>query len=128
MTKKEFLRKAEKYGIRVLAADVIRRSGGWSEFLEIARDVNRHGSSGGVPGWTYYKDTVPFGEKFRDDILEMMDEESGGDWVKTMARALEVSEGEAARAVFDPLDDLHDIAMNALAWFALEEVSRLLEA
>jgi len=127
MTRQEFLRKADRYGIsRALASEVIRRSGGWDEFLETAREVNQHGASQGVPGWTYYKDTVPFGKKFRDDILEMMDESSYG-WVKMMARALEVSDGEAARAVFDPSDELHDIAMNALAWFALEEVSRVLD-
>lgn len=116
-----------------ISADVIRavvkQAGGWDSFKEMADDVTNHGADGGFSGFIYYTDTVKFTKRHKAAILEMakqMADDLGEPLYKMIGgfNCLKISEGEAAEAIHNPRSEDQTNVLNALAWFALEEVSR----
>jgi hypothetical protein len=101
-------------------------------FTECAQDIVNNGADGGWRGFTYYNDTVPFGEKIRDylkpgliELAEDMVEASIfsmlDDWKCLQAYTPdEIAEGWYS----NENGELHTAVMNALAWYALEEAAR----
>jgi hypothetical protein len=112
-----------------LARAVIRQCGGWDCFKDTAQDVTRHGAAGGFSGFIYYSDTEAFAKRNKAEILEYAKEMANeiGESLYGMIAGFncpKISEGEAAEAIHNPRSDDRTQVLNALAWFALEEVSR----
>lgn len=114
---------------------VVRQSGGWSEFADHAQDVANHGADGGFCGFIYYSDTVKFAERNKSTILTMantMASELDADTAAGLIagfNCVHLNKFEVYNALhcYNPkVDDSDDYTtvMNALAWFALEEVAR----
>lgn len=90
----------------------------------------------GYPGFTYYSDTHKFAIKNRKAIVELLNETAYqlGEEVVAMVKNFGVFRGEMDR---DELQDLYKYlgggrpeqgsVTNIMAWFALEEVSRLFD-
>ena len=103
------------------------------ENKQTMKDVCAHGADAGFPGFIYYSDTVKFFDENKDAILEEVKEMAsslGEDALQMIAgfvclKDAKFSTTEIAEAVYGNLkgDDAVSIK-NALAWFALEEVSR----
>jgi hypothetical protein len=130
MTMKEFI---DQSGLpEKLVKAVVRQSGGWKDFKEIAVDVSRHGADNGFSGWIYYHETMNFFKKNQDLILEyaeQMADELGEDMLKMIQgfgvfRKDPISQNALAKAIYTGRGDNAAIVHNVLAWFALEEVSR----
>lgn len=117
-----------------LTAAVVAQLGGWEDFTEHAADVVNHGADGRFSGFTYYTDTVPFAvanlPAIRESLKEQADDEgsSAVEIVNTFRCLKNYDHGldDVAAALFAPDadDDCHSLILNALAWYALEEVSR----
>jgi hypothetical protein len=126
MTKTQF---CNEFSHAALASAVIRQCGGWDSFKEMAADVANHGADGGFHGFIYYTETVKFAKAHKADILDyarQMADDLGESLYGMIGgfNCLKISEGEAAEAIHNARSDDHTSVMNALAWFALEEVSR----
>jgi len=117
-----------------LVRAVVRQAGGWSSFKEMARDVANHGADGGFHGFIYYSDTEPFARRNREAIAEYAEQMASdigeGGAVELVQgfncfRNGKPSSAEVGRALYGRAkeEDEHNV-LNALAWFALEEVSR----
>lgn len=128
---------AESSGHSKLVRAVVRQSGGWEMFKENARDICRHGIDGGFHGWIYYRETVPFAERYITEILVLAGEWSQstgiplGQMIANLSciKALDISETELLLYLlylivekFVRKPEEHDRVMNCLAWFAAEEV------
>ena len=116
-----------------LIRSTVRQCGGWKEFKEIAGDVSRHGADCGFGQFCYYSDTVPFAKRNKSAIMELCKDQAEdfygrgttipqfiayfnclkGIDLESVAIALYAGKGEDCTQVY-----------NALAWYALEEVSR----
>jgi len=110
----------------------VRQLGGWEYFQETANDITNHGANSGFSGFTYYRDTLAFFRRNRASIMEMteqMADDLGEGMLKMVAgfnchRGYDFTEDGIARALYTgKCDDATNI-QNAMAWFALEEVSR----
>lgn len=112
---------------------------------DTTRDVAQHGADAGFAGFTYTADTVKFAQQHRRDIVQLV--EALADELPSIAgtkgpitfvsqfrcmAAVDEDHREKSIAMalygvipHDPFRD-HNLAhtLNALAWFALEEVSR----
>lgn len=128
-TLKKFI--AESHVDAKLVRAVVRQIGGWESFTEKVQDVYRHGADGGFSGFIYYADTVPFAKKNRKEIVELaknIADDFGEGVFKMIAgfRCLsgDYSEGEIAEAIYNIKSENDTQVLNALAWFALEEVCR----
>ena len=120
---------AESHISESLIRAVVRQCGGWEAFTEMARDVTEGGASGGFHGFIYHADTVPFAKRNKALILEsckQMADDLGESLYSMIAgfNCLKISEGEAAEGIHNARSDDHTQVMNALAWYALEEVAR----
>jgi hypothetical protein len=108
----------------------VKQAGGWGSFKEMAADVTNHGANGGFHGFIYTRDTVAFTKRNKAELLEMakqMCEDLGeGDMFAMIGgfNCLKISAAEAAEAIYNSRSEERDNVFNALAWFALEEVSR----
>lgn len=107
----------------------VRQAGGWDSFKEMAEDVTNNGAAGGFHGFTYYRDTEAFTKRNKDSILRTAKEmaEDMGEELYTMIggfNCLKISPTDAAEAIHNPRSEQRTTVYNALAWFALEEVSR----
>lgn len=113
-----------------LIRGVIRQVGGWDSFRELASDVTNHGASGGFIGFYYYSDTVSFAKRHKAVILDyakqMADDlgEAGAMSLIASFNCLKMNADEVAEALYNQRSDESTNVYNALAWFALEEVSR----
>ncbi len=117
-----------------LARAVIRQCGGWSAFKEMASDVSNHGADGGFHGFIYYTDTLKFTARNRKAIrasLADMADQLGDTVIRMVAnfRCLngQFTQDEVGQAIYGrgaSDEDAHTMIDNALAWYALEEVSR----
>ena len=94
-------------------------------------DVANHGASGGYSGFTYYTDTVAFFDANRNAIMALVREmasDFGQDGLEMVAGFTCLKDDKLTP--MDVSDALHtetentQTVKNALAWFALEEVSR----
>ena len=112
-----------------LVKAVIRQSGGWQSFKEIAGDVARHGASAGFGGWIYHPETCEFARENRKLIAEFCQSTAEDFGVGT----LEMIQGFNCIGTDYSLDDIgrclygsgeEVTVLNGLAWFALEEVCR----
>lgn len=111
----------------------VRQVGGFDSFTEIASDVANHGADSGFSGFTYYADVVKFSERNKAAILEAcrdMASDLGEPGAYSMIagfnclKDLELSGDAVADTIHDKRAEDYTQIMNALAWFALEEVSR----
>lgn len=112
---------------------VIRQFGGFDSFKESARDIARYGAASGWAGFTYHRDTVPFGKRHKAALLDRC-KEFAQDCYGADATVFQVIAGfgcvsltaeEVAEAIYNPRSDNQTEVFNALAWYALEEVARL---
>lgn len=109
---------------------VIRQSGGWQSFQEIAQDICNHGIAGGFSGWIYYTETCNFYAKNQALIVGLVEcqsyefgYKSAQDMVNTF-RSLDATLSEIGYTLYGTKRQ-HDTSIaNALAWFAAEEVAR----
>lgn len=113
---------------------VVRQMGGWDSFKESAPDIARHGIDGGFHGFIYYRDTVAFAKRncahiaalakaqasdFGNSVVEMIQNfgcfRNGG----------KPDEASICTALYGGrAQEDTDTVLNALAWYAGEEVAR----
>ena len=110
----------------------VKQMGGWSEFTEKAPDITQHGISGGFSGFIYYRDTEPFARRNRKEIVEVIENMADdlGESPVEMVRGFNCfrqsppSVSAVGRALYAGKDTEGENLLNALAWFAAEEVAR----
>lgn len=110
---------------------VVEQMGGKESFKESAPDVSNHGIDGGFHGFTYHSDTVEFAKKHIKPIMsvaEQMADDLGESGALELIAGFgclngSYSQSEIAAAIHTETDDAVQV-LNALAWFAAEEVCR----
>ena len=123
-----------------LAAAVVRQMGGWQNFKDAAEDISNHGIDSGFHGFIYYTDTVKFAKRNAPLIRALATEQADSLGMGTieMVRGFncltdkrtnpptpEYSEDEVSVALYGrESSDSADMILNALAWYAGEEVAR----
>lgn len=115
-----------------LIRQVVRQIGGWDSFKEhVLHDVAMYGASGGFSGFIYYTDTCRFYAVNRDAILEMvrsMCDDFGTEepiqFIRSFNCLKDATESEVGLTLYGTKKQHDTQVANALAWFALEEVSR----
>lgn len=120
------------FAVPAIARAVIAQTGGWDEFATLAHDVADHGADAGFSGFVYYSDTVLFAQANKADIRQLAEYVADGigehDGFYSFVASFNCLNGmttdEVADAMHDSDHDSHTEVMNALAWFALEEVCR----
>lgn len=109
--------------------------GGWRSFTESAPDITAHGIDGGFGGFIYYSETEPFARRNRSAIAEMASAQASdfGTGVFDMIRGfgcfrhdkVKPTDEEIGSALYAGRDiDNGAPILNALAWYAGEEVAR----
>jgi len=105
------------------------------ELMDTLQDVCTYGANNGFGSFIYYSDTCQFFLDNRRDIIDLVNEladDMGEDVISLVAGfgclktycADREGKDEIGRAIYGtPADDDTQV-MNALAWFALEEVAR----
>lgn len=115
-----------------LAGIVLRQLGGGKDAVQSAIEAGRHGADAGWPGFTWYRDTVPFGRRHKRAILECAAELAGDLGTVGLVKSFQCLKGvdgvEAVLLGTSRDEDATTAVYNALAWFALEEVGHALEA
>jgi hypothetical protein len=117
---------------RLLGQAVIDQLGDGA--LEELEEVARHGADYGVPGFTWYADTVKFFEDNRTEIVDLVQEyarDAGMGLVEYIAsfNCLKMDANnpedvaEIGRALDGRLNEDDTSVPNALAWFALERMA-----
>lgn len=112
-----------------LVRAVVRQFGGWRQFVESAPDVCQHGIDGGFGGFTYYSDTEPFARRNRAAIAQMAETQADDFGIGLIEmiqgfgcfRHDKPSAAEVGRALYAGESNP---VLNALAWYAGEEVCR----
>jgi hypothetical protein len=116
-----------------MANAVVEQIGGEEAFEDNAPDVARYGATGGVSGFTYYADTVPFARKNQRAIMRYATEQAqefGVGVVEMIAGFNCLRDTVTPFVVADVLingdTESPDATAiyNALAWYALEETCR----
>ena len=109
---------------------VVRQSGGWQSFQEMAPDITNHGISGGFSGWIYYTETCQFYAKNQSTIVNLAEyqsdefgHQSAQDMVKSFS-SLDATVSEINYTLYGNKRQHDTIVANALVWFAAEEVAR----
>ena len=109
---------------------VIRQSGGWQSFQDMAPDIANHSISGGFSGWIYYTETCEFYAKNQTLVVELAECQSAEfgyssaqDMVKGF-RCLDATLSEIGYTLYGTKRQHDTQVANALAWFAAEEVAR----
>jgi hypothetical protein len=108
-----------------------------AELIQIFSDVSNNGASGGYGGFIYLRDTCKFARDNMPLIIEQLKEDAsncGVDVFEMVSHFNCLNENypafEIASVIFDQADEatINDGAdtqiLNALAWYALEEVAR----
>jgi hypothetical protein len=113
---------------------VVRQLGGWDCFTDSAPDIANHGIDGGFHGFIYYKDTIAFAKRNRAHIAEMAKEQASdfGTSVVEMIQSFgcfrngsKPDEASICTAIYGGrAQEDTDTVLNALAWYAGEEVAR----
>ena len=114
---------------------VVKNMNGWDSFKESAKDVVDHGAVCGFGNFIYYTDTIAFTAKNRKTIAELTTRQAAdfGDSSEiemilgfNQLRQEDLTSSDIARALYGRLtdDDKKTMIYNALAWYALEEVTR----
>ena len=115
-----------------LVRAVVKQSGGWDSFQEMARDVAAHGADAGFSGWIYYRETMEFFRKNRKIILEHAEEmaQDLGENVLSLIqgfgifRTAPIRMDDLAKALYTGKGPEVATVYNIMSWFALEEVAR----
>ncbi|QDP66517.1 MAG: hypothetical protein Tp1111DCM1126091_23 [Prokaryotic dsDNA virus sp.] len=114
-----------------LIRSVVRQCAPWDEFREIAQDVTSHGADSGFSGFIYYHETIDFTKRNRKYIIELLEEQSADFGIVSIYQF--ISEFNCLSRNYTPTEiaesfyrdnDARIAVFNALAWYALEEVSR----
>ena len=108
---------------------VVRQSGGWEAFTDMADDITNHGVDGGFHGWIYHAETVPFAKRNKGQILALastLADDLGESMLAMIAgfNCLKTTPEVIAEAIYNPRSSEQTQVFNALAWFAAEEVAR----
>ncbi len=113
-----------------LVRAVVRQMGGWENFTNSAPDITNHGIDSGFGGFIYYSETVKFAKKNLPEIMEL---------AKNMANDMgenkyQIIEGfnclkdyenlDVGESIYNKKSENHPTVLNALAWFAGEEVAQ----
>lgn len=116
-----------------LVRAVVRQMGGWNSFSESAPDITRHGIDGGFSGFIYNCDTESFARRNRTAIATMAEDQASdfGTSATEMIQGFgcfrndKPTESEIGLALYvgKNKDDGANV-LNALAWYAGEEVAR----
>ena len=135
MTLKSFIKNSSIPATLIRA--VVKNMHGWENFKESAQDVVDHGAECGFGNFIYYTDTIAFTTKNRKAIAAYAAEQSTEIGYKDELEMIlsfnglqgydaPITTSEVARALYGRLadTDTKTIIYNALAWYALEEVSR----
>jgi hypothetical protein len=117
-----------------LVRAVVRQMGGWESFCANAPDIVRGGIDGGFHGFFYNRDTESFAKRNRGAIAQLAGEqaEEFGVGVIEMIRGFgcfrhgtKPTDEEIGSALYGGRDVKDGMpVLNALAWYAGEEVSR----
>ena len=111
---------------------VVRQLGGWESFKTAAPDIANHGIDGGFNGFIYNKDTHAFTKRNRTAIQAMAAEQANdfGLSITEMIQGFgcfrdgsKPTDAEIGMALYTGKDDGAGV-LNALAWYAGEEVAR----
>ena len=115
------------------ARAVLRQMGGWRAFREVAPDICKHGIDAGFHGFIYNADTEAFTRRNRELICAMAQEQASDMGMSTVSMILGFgcfksgapTEDEVGAALYagKEVGDGPSV-LNALAWYAGEEVSR----
>lgn len=109
---------------------VVRQSGGWESFQEIAPDINSHGISGGFSGWIYYTETCEFYAKNKGVVVALVEQWANDSNLSSIDfvagfHCLGAEDKPSIGKTLYGNKRQHDTQIaNALAWFAAEEVAR----
>jgi hypothetical protein len=109
--------------------------------IESVEDINRHGIDAGFGDFIYYDDTVAFYKKHKKIILKMaqkMADDIGEDMLnmvvhfncltnKQHPKTPDYTSTEIGEAIFAGHGEYATQILNAMAWFAAEEVCRMFE-
>jgi len=118
-----------------LVRAVVRQFGGWGSFTECALDVCRGGIDGGFHGFIYTKETEAFAKRNREAIQQMAQSQAQdfGTSATEMIQGFgcfrngtKPTDSEIGLALYAGKDDGAGV-LNALAWYAGEEVCREFE-
>lgn len=117
-----------------LVRAVVRQMGGWESFCNSARDICDHGIDGGFNGFIYNADTEAFAKRNRAEISEMASAQASefGTSVVEMIQGFgcfrhgtKPTDEEIGLALYAGKEKEDSVpVLNALAWYAGEEVSR----
>lgn len=115
-----------------LVRAVIRQMGGWESFTQSAPDICRGGIDGGFNGFIYTRDTESFTRRNREAIQQLASEQAS-DFGTSVAEMIQnfgcfrhgtkPTDSEIGLALYAGKDG-GACVLNALAWYAGEEVSR----
>ena len=122
--------KAQTHINPALVDAVVNQLGGKESFKESAPDITSHGIDGGFHGFIYYTDTIKFAKDNIKPIISLCEElagELGGSGALELIAGFnclngDYSQTEIAEAIYGESEDTQ--VLNALAWFAAEEVAR----
>lgn len=125
---------AKAKALHPLAGAVLRQLGGGRYAIESAKDAANYGASGGFCGFTYYSDTHAFTSRNRRAIAEAVRDmaDSLGEDPIVMVQGFGCFRHDkpdalaVAAALTGGRHEDRGTVDNALAWFALEEVGRVL--
>ena len=115
-----------------LVRAVVRQMGGWKSFKESAPDICRGGIDGGFHGFISYADTMKFAkankEAIRSLAIQQAEEISVGvvEMIKRFGcfKNSGVTEAEIIDGLAGIAHPMGVNVLNALAWYAGEEVAR----
>ena len=104
----------------------------FDDALQVLRDIVNNGADGGFSGFIYYTETVKFVNENKRDILDLAKKQAecfDTDWLKMVCgfhclREINLKPSDVADAFYDYTGECKDQILNALSWFALEEVAR----
>lgn len=109
---------------------VVRQIGGWESFTNSAQDITNHGIDGGFHGFIYTAETVKFAKNNLPEIMELAKNlayQIGEDTYKMIAgfKCLkDYANLDVCESIYNKKSEDHETVLNALAWFAGEEVAR----
>lgn len=109
---------------------VVRQIGGWESFTNSAQDITNHGIDGGFHGFIYTAETVKFAKNNLPEIMELAKNlayQIGEDTYKMIAgfKCLkDYANLDVCESIYNKKSEDQETVLNALAWFAGEEVAR----
>lgn len=114
-----------------LTKAVMKQLGGGEEARQTTIDVAQHGADGGYLGFTYTRETVAFYKANKGLIINFVDAQAndlGVDMLEMIRdfaclKDLNLKPYDVCKGLYG-VGEHADAIQNAMAWFALEEVSR----